>query len=131
MRLGDVAERIRGLMRYENVESGKYDDIDACLNQLDKIATQRNNLVHCCLVYAEKARATKLRATTRIESIDADKIGFAYFEKMTLDCLAITARIKSVTNGKWKAMYSPELLEVVYLPWRYIPTPLTQKKKSA
>jgi hypothetical protein len=123
MRLGDVAERIRGLMRYENVESGKYDDIDACLIQLDKIATQRNNLVHCCLVYAEKA--------TRIEGIEVDKISFEYFEIMTLDCLAITARLKSVTNDKLKAMFSRELLELIYLPWRYIPTPQTQKKKSA
>jgi hypothetical protein len=131
MRLGDVAERIRRLMRYENVESGNYDDIDACLTQLDKISTQRNNLVHCCFVYAEKARATNPQTATRIEGIEVDKISFEYFEIMTLDCLAITARIKSVANGKLKAMFSRELLELIYLPWRYIPTPQTQKKKSA
>jgi hypothetical protein len=88
-------------------------------------------LVHCCLVYAEKARATNPRTATRIEGIEVDKISFEYFEIMTLDCLAITARLKSVTNDKLKAMFSRELLELIYLPWRYIPTPQTQKKKSA
>jgi hypothetical protein len=45
MRLGDLVERIRGLLRATKVSDKKYNEIDACLVQLEAISEQRNKLI--------------------------------------------------------------------------------------
>jgi hypothetical protein len=53
MRLGELSERIRGLLKVTKATAKRYNEIDHCLQQLDLIAPQRNNLVHRFVRYSE------------------------------------------------------------------------------
>jgi hypothetical protein len=41
MRLGDIAERIRGILRTDKIEESIQQEIDACITQLDLISSER------------------------------------------------------------------------------------------
>jgi len=44
MRLGQLADRIRGMLKTDNVDAAEYADIDACLIQMDMISKVRHKL---------------------------------------------------------------------------------------
>src|SRR5947208_2703439 len=46
MRLGDLADRIRAMLRADAADAAKTSEIDACLGQADKVQDARNKLVH-------------------------------------------------------------------------------------
>jgi hypothetical protein len=61
MRLTDLAARLRPILLLEGNKSPRYKEVDACLTQLDIIATERNKLVHRMVSYSEKTiRASKI-----------------------------------------------------------------------
>src|ERR1035437_8868002 len=51
MRLGDITDRIRGMMLADAIAENTYADIDSCLTQLNCIADQRHKLVHRSTMY--------------------------------------------------------------------------------
>ena len=127
MRLGDLADRIRGLLRTTGASKKRYDEIDRCLRQLDLIATQRNNLVHRFVRYSSgKITVTNVVISKSIETHEQDVYGLQHFEDMDLDCTAITLRLAKIcgTNinlpsRKW-----------MHQPWRYKPVPRQTKQKQ-
>ena len=46
IRLPDLTDRIRQMMRIDKIPDGTYQDVDACFVQLHTIAIQRGKLVH-------------------------------------------------------------------------------------
>jgi hypothetical protein len=124
MRLGDLAERIRGLLRVTEASNKRYDEIDGCLRQLDLIATQRNNLVHRFVTYeAGKITVTNIVNSKSILAHEWDTFTIADFENMDSDCTAITLRLWASLGNKLK----PHLKPWVHEPWRYKPLRPAQK----
>ncbi len=131
MRLGDLAERIRGLLRVNNTAAKRYNEADQCLRQFDYIATQRNNLVHRFVRYGEK----KILVTNVViaKSVDASEhhaFTIADLENMDSDCTAITLRLRLLCGGKES---SPSVRKWARQPWRYTrpqPAQTTKQRPS-
>jgi hypothetical protein len=110
MRLGDLAERIRGLLRVTRAKSERFNEADTCLKQLDLIASQRNNLVHRFVMFTGEAiEVTNIVIAKSIENPETQTFSMADFENMESDCVAIR---------KW-----------IRQPWRYKPPQPAQKRK--
>ena len=57
MRLGDLAERVRGLLRVTNASEKLYSEVDTCILQLDHIGAQRNKLEQIPLDFTHSLNA--------------------------------------------------------------------------
>jgi len=132
MRLGDLAERIRGLLRIANASSKKTTEIDECLRQLDLIATQRNNLVHRFVNYKEKKIVvTNVVTSKTVEDAELHTFTITDFENMDSDCTAITVRLAVYAPAGGKPTKLTKALRAwVYAPWRYKPPRPVQKPKQ-
>jgi len=126
MRLGDLSERIRGLLRVAEISTKRYTEADACLQQLDLIATQRNNLVHRFVQYHNKRiLVTNVVIAKSVETAEEQVFTKDDLEHMDEDCAAITLRLallcgREVTtpHKKWARG-----------PWRYKPPRRAPKRK--
>jgi hypothetical protein len=127
MRLGDLAERVRGLLRVSKARNRRYDEVDGCLRQLDLIATQRNNLVHRFVTYeAGKIKVTNIVVSKSISAPEWDTFTITDFENMESDCTAITLRLWASLGNKMK----PDVKLWANEPWRYKPPQPAQKPKQ-
>ena len=54
MRLGDLAKRIRGMLRVQKTPNEDFSDINSCLTQLDAIGNVRQRLAHQLCEYAAR-----------------------------------------------------------------------------
>lgn len=130
MRLGDLAERIRGLLKVTNAGEKKTNEIDICLRQLDIIATQRNNLVHRFVNFRDsKIVVTNLITSKSATTFELDAFSIADFDNMDSDCIAITLRLAALTPAGRMKM-GPYVTKWVYAPWRYKPPQPSPKPKS-
>jgi hypothetical protein len=128
MRLGDLAERIRGLLRVTRTTIKRYNEIDLCLQQLDFIATQRNNLVHRYVIYQHgQIEVTNIVVSKSIEVSERQIFGIADFESMDSDCASITLRLRVVCGG---LEVPPPLLKWARWPWRYKPPQPARRPKQ-
>jgi hypothetical protein len=126
MRIGDLADRIRGLFRVADASTKRYSEIDGCLRQLDLIGTQRNNLVHRFVNYQKGGIiATNIVTSKSISTHEFDTFTIADPENMDSDCTAITLRL-AFSRRKMK----PEIKTWVNAPWRYKPPLPAPKPKS-
>ena len=131
MRLGDLSERIRGLLRLNASSTRKYDEADVCLRQLDFIATQRNNIVHRFVRYRQgKIEVTNLVIAKSIDAPETHTFAITDFEKMDSDCAAITLRLSAISPGKAHEKMKPTIKMWVHQPWRYKPPQPVQKAKQ-
>lgn len=124
MRLGDLSERIRGLMRVSNAGAKTYNEVDACLTQLDIISTQRNKLVHRFVKYHDKKiMVTNFQIAKSFASVELEYLTLNDFTNMDHDCTAITLRLIHVYAPKQRKASDPATLEWLRRPWRYKPVP--------
>ena len=118
MRLGDLATRIRGMMRIAKADN--ISDVDKCLNQLDVISKQRNKLVHRYVEYAGGAiHVTNAFITKSLENVEKDVFTPDDLTAMMTDCGTINLRLLLASGLTWKL--SDEVREVLYWPWKYKP----------
>jgi hypothetical protein len=120
MRLPDLAERIRRMMRVDKIPDNIYQDVDACLVQLGAIANQRHKLVHRNVESSEAYLSVSNSLTAKsLAGIEADVFSYLDLESVKLDCIAIFQR--------FLAIVSPDILgqdainAFVRAPWRYKP----------
>jgi hypothetical protein len=127
MRLGDLSERIRGLLRATKANQRRYNEADICLQQLDRIATQRNNLVHRFVKYHNsRILVTNVVIAKSIETAEEQVFTKTDFENMDLDCTAITLRLRLLCGGREA---KPNIRKWAREPWRYKPPQPTRKQK--
>lgn len=130
MRLGDLSERIRGLLRATKSSTKRNDEVDKCLRQLDLIATQRNNLVHRFVQYSDgKITVTNIIISKSIETYEYHTFTVSDFENMDSDCAAITLRLAAVSPSKGHKKMRPFMKKWVHLTWRHKPPLPAQKAK--
>src|SRR5207244_300537 len=101
MRLGDLAERIRGLLKATRVGPKLLSEADACLAQLDTIGTQRNKLVHRFVMYHDDAIwVTNLPIAKSEASMEYERLSLVDLSNMYIDCNCITLRLTYIRRKK-------------------------------
>jgi hypothetical protein len=124
MRLGDLAGCLRGLIRLSEAEPGEYDDIDACLVQLDIIGKQRHKIAHRfvnvgdAFVVAENIYTSKIFSQHESDTYSVDQLN-----DMIADCARIRRRILRHTDGeaRRRERHDPSWIPELFAPWRYKP----------
>jgi hypothetical protein len=117
MRLGDLSERVRGLLRVTKASTKRYAEAEACLQQLDLIATQRNNLVHRFVRYHNKRiLVTNIVIAKSVETAEEQVFTKDDLEQMDHDCAAITIRLRLLCGGP---EMTPMIRKWARGAWRY------------
>ncbi|HXH47036.1 MAG TPA: hypothetical protein VNK51_24755 [Bradyrhizobium sp.] len=126
LRIADLAERIRGLLRLSKASQKRISDIEACLSQLDRISEQRNRLAHRWVHYFDGRLVCSNVANAK--TITATEVVFfelSQLEAMNSDCIAISYRLVQIgVKGG-----SKNTIKWVREPWRYIPAPPAPRQK--
>jgi hypothetical protein len=131
MRLGDLAERVRGLLRATNASEKLYKEADACITQLDVIGTQRNKLVHRFTMYHKGAIwVTNLPIAKSNAAIESESFTLTDLENMHIDCVCIMLRLTYVRGRKPETKEYRETLRWSRGPWRYTPPLPVPKAKQ-
>jgi len=121
MRLSDLTERIRQMMRIDKRQDGIYQEVDACLVQLSVIADQRHKLVHRMVEYAGSHLSVSNALTAKsLAAIEADVFSERDLRNMQIDCGSIFLRLLRVIAPDIH-VEDGEVDALVRAPWRYKP----------
>ena len=121
MRLPDLTDLVRQMMRINKTSDDIYQEVDACLVQLDTIAQQRHKLVHRMVEYAGSYLSVSNPLTAKsLAAIENDVFSHSDLQNMNLDCRAIFLRLLSVMAPD-EPDPDPEVHAFVRAPWRYKP----------
>jgi hypothetical protein len=140
MRLGDLAERIRGMLRtgrafapsYKPTEQD-YTDIDACLTQLALIGQARQKMAHRFVEMGpDQIRTHNLYTSKTLDSGETDIFERDQIQRMIADCVRIRRRILRHTDGeaRRRERHDPDWLPALFAPWRYTPPPPNPPKED-
>jgi hypothetical protein len=130
MRLPDLIDRIRQMMRIDKRPDDVYQEVDACLVQLDVIADQRNKLVHRMVDYAGSHLNVSNPLTAKsLAAIEVDVFSDRDLINIEIDCGVIFLRFLRVISPELP-YESPEVEGVVRGPWRYKPRGKKQRRGS-
>jgi hypothetical protein len=134
MRLGDLTDRIRAMLRTDKVDEKICSEIDTCLVHLDKIAEARNKLVHRAVTF-ERGKLTVTNAWTAKtkDSIQRDTFGRDDLDSMAADCESIFLRLIDVarpSTSNESPLGLSSFREWLKRPWQYTPAPPASRKKS-
>jgi hypothetical protein len=139
MRLGDLAERIRGMLRTGNAFAPSYKpteedytDIDACLTQLALIGQARQKMAHRFVEMGPNViRTYNVYTSKTIEEYEQNDFEPWELKNMMADCLRIRRRILRHTDGeaRRRERHDPDWLPALFAPWRYtLPPPNLRKE---
>ncbi|SRR5260370_32466199 len=135
IRLRDLTDTIRQMMRIDKILDGTLKDVDACLVQLDTIASQRGKLVHRMIIDRageEGLSVTNILTAKSIAAVERNTFSISDLEHMTIDCSVIYLRLTTIIARGIPEHADPEINRVVHAPWRYKPSlPRTTPKRSA
>lgn len=127
MRIGEIADRIRGLLLVTKASQKRTNEINACLAQLDRIAEQRNRLAHRWVHYFDgKLVCSNVVNAKHVANTEVVYFDIKQLRAMQADCLAISFRLVNV--GAKNVDRAP--LRWAQSPWRYIPAPQAPQKKQ-
>ena len=128
MRLPDLIDVIRQMIRIDERPNDVYQEVDACLVQLNVIADQRHKLVHCMVEYAGSHLSVSNALTAKsLTGIESHIFSFEDLENMRIDCANIFRRLLQVVEPQ--PYENPELEAFVHGPWRYAPPQQGSGKK--
>jgi hypothetical protein len=118
MRLSDLIELIRQMMRVDEKADAVYQEVNACLVQLKVIADERNKLVHRMVDYAGSHLSVSNPLTAKsVTAIESDVFSHSDLENMNIDCQAIFLRLLWVINPQTDR--DTAFVAAVRGPWRY------------
>jgi len=128
MRLGDLAERVRGLTRSKGEI---HSEIDACLIHLEKIAKVRHKLVHrtVTLLSAGGMMVSNNLIAKSLLDAEEDTFDLETLENMGRDCIVIAVRLIFLTEPNLPNREAADLRSK-HGAWRYKPPPPKSKGKS-
>jgi len=118
MRLPDLIELIRQMMRVDEKPDDVYQEVDACLVQLNVVANERNKLVHRMVDYAGSHLSVSNSFTAKsLTAIEMDVFSHEDLKNMNIDCQTIFLRLLWVIAPETNR--DTELVAAVRGPWRY------------
>jgi hypothetical protein len=130
MRLGDLADRVRGLLRVMKASTKIFNEADACITQLDLVGKRRNNLVHRFVMYHQQAIwVTNLPIAKSDAAIENERLTLTDLENMHMDCVCIMLRLTYVWGRKPATKRDRDTLQWSRRPWRYKPPQPAPKRK--
>lgn len=142
LRLSDIADRIRQMMRADKGEDENFKDADACLGQLAVaclgqlavVGDRRHKLVHRFAEFNTDAiHVTNALTAKSLAAAERDVFTLTDLEAMRADCAAIYMRfiyMKSPGARESLAAFDPQLSTYQYGPWRYTPAPPNPQKEE-
>jgi hypothetical protein len=129
MRLADLADRIRAMLRADHIDTDTCDEVESCLTQLATIADARNKLVHRTVQYTlGKLTVTNAYSAKTREGIEFHAFFKAELEAMQTDCICIFARLFKVARGSPKDLELAPFNAFLHEPWCYKPAPQAPRK---
>jgi hypothetical protein len=129
MRLPDLIELVRQMMRVDEKPDDVYQEVDTCLVQLNIIANERNKLVHRMVDYAGSHLSVSNPLTAKsLTAIEMDVFSHDDLQNMKIDCQAIFLRLLWVIAPQTNR--DTELVAAVRGPWRYKPPRRGSGKKQ-
>jgi hypothetical protein len=130
MRLPDLTDRIRQMMRIDKRPKGISDDVEDCLAQLNVIAKQRHKLVHRMVEYAGSHLSVSNALTAKsLAAIEADVFSERDLRNTEIDSGLIFLRLLRVVAPD-RPYENPEVEAFVRGPWRYRPPQQASRKKQ-
>jgi hypothetical protein len=130
MRLPDLTDLVRQMMRMNETPDDIYQEVDACLVQLKAIADQRHKLVHRMVEYAgSHLSVSNLLTAKSFAAIERDVFSQRDLLNMNGDCIAIFHRLLRVIQPDGPDL-GPEFPAFIRAPWRYKPTQRGSGKKQ-
>lgn len=137
MRLGDLTDRIRGMLRVNQATEQDCADIDACLVQLDLIGKVRQKLTHryVGLQAPELIQTHNLYTAKTPEGEEIAEFTPGQLNEMISDCIRIRRRILRHTDGeaRRRERHDPDWIPKLFAPWRYrplAPIPPTKARRA-
>jgi hypothetical protein len=119
MRVSDITDRVRALVRLNKTDSETAADIEACLVQLNEIASRRHSLVHRGSIFVFGVLLVNNVSTAKtMEGIEQETFRHAELKDMTSDCENIYLRLTQIVRP---IDGSPEFSAGLRQPWRYKP----------
>jgi hypothetical protein len=130
MRLSELATRVRAMLRSDKADEATYNEIDACLVQLDTIAEDRNRLVHRSINYIQgQFHVTNMYTARTQEGIEFHRFTKTALDDMAYDCRSIFLRLLAVSHPETTKNDPPIFAELLKQPWRYKPAQPSPPKK--
>jgi hypothetical protein len=130
MRLGDITERIRGILKTDKIEDGFQIEIDKCITQLDLISSERNKIVHRYTSYdKDHISVTNVMTAKSVASSERHIFRIEDLRNMTGDCSRIYLRMLIIVDNLMHHFATAGAAIAVYGPWQYIPARPTPKPK--
>ena len=118
MRLSHLTKLVRRKMRTNDTPENIYQEVNACLAQLNVIAKQRNKLVHRMVEHVGSHLSVSNALTAKsLAAIEADVFSGRDLQNMSLDCAVIILRLSWVIARNNTA--DAKLVAVTRKPWRY------------
>lgn len=122
MRLDDLIDRIRSLMRLRLVAEEDKLMVEECIAQLRKIGAIRHRIVHRSVEVKETEILVSNRHTSKTLSVESESLLIADLDKMSNDCRRIFAKIVFFVFPH-SSRSQPRETEDAWLngPWRHKP----------
>lgn len=117
MRLGDIVDRVRAIMRAD--KSPYYAEVDDCLIHLDKIAKRRHNLVHRTTSFTDgKLIVTNVFVSKTKDIFEVEPFTYNELSDLIGDCAKIYLQLNRIRKPE---SADPRLNEFLASSWRYKP----------
>lgn len=134
MRLSDLTDRIRHMMRLDKVDQETSAEVDTCLVQLDLIAQRRHKIVHRSVSIGDDGavQVSNWSTSKSLSTQERDVFKLTDIENMRMDCLTIFVRLGATKSAPSlvDALMSKGILTELRGPWHYKPAqPAPQKKQ--
>lgn len=122
MRLADLTDVVRAMARLDKLPQGDYDEIDACLTQLNLIGSKRHALVHrSSNFFDNRIVVTNIQNSKSLESFEVDAFTVDQLADMQTDLSRILLRIRYIADPN--DFDNANAIEMVQLmrtqPWLY------------
>jgi hypothetical protein len=136
MRLGDVTDRVRGIMRINKVAAETYAVVDACLVQLNHISDRRHRLVHRTSIFQDgDLIVTDILTSRSSATAEMQQVGQRELKDMIMDCVHINLKLSAIADpAEALETFEPAVQEVLQSPWQYKhvpPKPPNQQPRKA
>ncbi|MBR0693492.1 hypothetical protein [Bradyrhizobium lablabi] len=120
MRLPDLTEIIRRLMRIDNAPLSNQTVIDDCLTQLVAISKRRHSLVHRGASFFDgKLVVSNVLISKHLHSSELEVFEIEELRAMQLDCGTICLKLDRIINPDQANPFSLTDSFVLGRPWRY------------
>jgi hypothetical protein len=130
MRIGDVATRMRGLLRLSNYGPKTKRTIEDCLAQFDVIGTERDKMVHRTTYYlGGSLSVTNIMTSKSALAYERDQFTITDLSNLHMDCLRITLTLYHFTYPASATKTDRFILKFLRGPWRYRPAPRQNRQK--